>query len=213
MCVEWKFDLIVILLLNKKQQCIMNIDINQNLSPIKYFLLIKPNSRNSLKDSIKCLFSTWCGTYSPIYPFYSRLSGKFSDRYNVKIDKDIYYKNLIVNYDPDVIVYEDGLDIDRITKLADGRNIILLSSFKEQLNFGKLEYGISIDKVINGIIDEEFKYKRQDNLKLKFPNNKNNNLLLDAWQGVLLDNVEDKYLNKYLKKKSFIEQIDLERNF
>lgn len=190
----------------------MKVEIKHNLSPIKFCIFIKPNSKVKLIEAIKSLFSIWCGIYSPIIPFYSTLTEKIKRRYSINVKRDEYYINTISNYDPDIIVYDDYLDIAKIKSISGDREVISLSSFMRDLRIGKPSYSYSIDRVINHIIEKNFKYKRNDNYKLKLPRLKTKNLFLGAWQGLLMDNVEDKYVQKHLLKNEFVEQVILDND-
>ncbi|GAA3608961.1 hypothetical protein Q4Q39_17435 [Flavivirga amylovorans] len=185
----------------------MKVNLRQELSPIKFCFFIKPN-RKDLLESIKCLFSVWCGIYSPIIPYYKRFSEKYRLRYNMGASRKVYYGNIIKNYDPDIIVYDDDIDKEELIAFGVEVKMISLSKFKEDLERFSLEKGISIDLVINSLIKEEFKYNRTDNLKIRIPEINKDDLLLNAWQGTFLNSINIKYVQNYLLKESFIEKID-----
>lgn len=190
----------------------MKVNLQQELSPVKFCVFIKPNSRNSLFESVKCLFSVWCGIYSPILPFFNRFSKKYKDRYSLGLNRDDYYKNIIANYDPDVIIYEDSIDDKKLVKYTENRSLISLSKFIDGLRVGMPKYGVCIDTIIDSLIESEFKYSRTDNLKITIPKINKRNLLLNAWQGVFLDNINKHYVQNYLLEKPFVEESDLNYN-
>ncbi|WP_430966783.1 hypothetical protein [Spongiimicrobium sp. 2-473A-2-J] len=190
----------------------MKVNLQQDLSPIKFLFFIKPKSRSGFLESVKALFSLWCGVYSPILPYYSRLSKNYKNRYKLNINLIEYYQNIISNFDPDVIVFEDGLNENALKELADGRKLISQSDFIKGLKIGQPISSIHIDTVYDTIIKKEFKYKRVDKLGLTIPKIKDRDLLLCAWQGKVLENVENKFFDNYLLKKPYVEKIDLTYN-
>lgn len=190
----------------------MKVNLEQDLSPIKFLFFIKPHSRNGFLQSVKALFSLWCGVYSPILPFYSRLSKNYKNRYKIDINLIEYYQNIISNFDPDVIVFEDGLNENSLNELADGRSLISQSNFIKGLEVGQPISSIHIDTVYDAIIKKEFKYRRVDKLSLTIPKIKDRDLLLCAWQGKVLENIEDKFFDNYLLKKPFIDKTDIKYN-
>mgnify|MGYP000273769269 CR=1 FL=1 len=187
----------------------MKVNLQQDLSPIKFLFFIKPNSKSGFLEFIKASFSIWCGVYCPILPYYSRLSKNYKSRYNLTINLKDYYQNIISNFDPDVIVFEDGLNENALNELADGRKLISQSNFTKGLKTGQPISSIHIDTVYDTIIKKEFKYKRVDKLGLTIPKINDRDLLLCAWQGKVLKNVENKFFDNYLLKKPFVEKVDL----
>ena len=188
----------------------MNVTVRQNLSPIKYCFLIKPNNKKSLLLSIKCSFSIWNGVYSPIIPYYSRLSNKYVQRYNLHgIAKDDYYSNILENFDPDVIILDDEIDSAEISKILNELPLIKLSDLEKQLDSWRPDFSMSIDLVINNLIESEFKFKRTDNLKIDIPKIKESHLLLNAWFGSVTKNIQKKYFENYLYKKDFVNEVDI----
>jgi len=190
----------------------MKVNLQQELSPVKFCVFIKPNSKSSLLESIKCMFSVWCGVYAPILPFYNRFSKKFKNRYFLGLDKDDFYKNIISNFDPDVIIYEDGIDQEELIKYSENRSLITLSKFIEGLRVGIPKYSICIDTIIDGLIESDFKYSRTDNLKFVIPKINKSDLLLNAWQGAFLDNINKHYVQTYLLEKPFVEETKFNYN-
>lgn len=190
----------------------MKVNLQQELSPVKFCVFIKPNNRDSLLESIKCMFSVWSGIYAPILPFYSSFSKKFKNRYSLELNRDSFYTNTIFNFDPDVIIYEDGINETELKKYTKNRSIISLSKFIEGLRVGRPMYGMCIDTIIDNLIESDFKYFRTDNLKIIIPKINKKDLLLNAWQGTFLDNINKNYIQNYLSDKPFVEEIDFNYN-
>lgn len=192
---------------------IMKVSLRQDLSPIKFCFLIKPENEKLL-DAIKCSYSVWCGIYSPIIPFYKRFSKRFRLRYNFGASREIYYRNIVNNYDPDVLIYDDDIDVDDINICGTDIQTIKLSVFKEGLERFSPQNGVSIDIVLGSLINEEFKYNRTDDVKISIPKIPNNNILLSAWQGAFLDNVNKHFVEGHLSKLPYIDIVDFDyKNF
>lgn len=187
----------------------MKVTLYEDLSPLKYCILISPNNKKILVESIKCLYTTWCGTYSNILPFYQRQSKKFNLRYSYYDDRLDYYKGAISNLDPDIVVYDNALDQVIINKISDGRQVVDFKRFKDGLESGQPDFGLSIELILDDILETEFKYTRIDNLKLSIPKIRNNKLFLGAWQGLILDKVYERYFRKNLLSKQFVSETEL----
>lgn len=95
----------------------MNVNVKKTLKPIKFCCFIKPE-KESYKKAIELLCSLWAGIYSPILPFYETFPIEYSKRYTIDVSEEIYYSNILVNFDVDVIIYEDQLKFELINKIA-----------------------------------------------------------------------------------------------
>ena len=186
----------------------MTIGINQNASPIKFCFLIEPNSENNFERAIKIAFSYWGGIYSPILPLYSVLPSDFAREYGIEYDALNFYKNSIDNFDPDIILYDNSLDIEYIKTLIGDRTLMSIEVFLSDTETGENKYGISIKELIYHIIETEFKFVRNDNLKLSLPNTQNSGLFLKLYIGCLIDSFQ-KEISSQLKPFAYFEEPDI----
>jgi len=186
----------------------MTIGVNQTVSPIKFCFLIEPNSESKFERAVKIAFSYWGGIYSPILPLYSVLPDEFKNEYTIGYDALNYYKNTIDNFDPDIILYDNSLDVEFIKTLIGDRTLLRIEDFLLDTEKGEIRYGISILELISNTIESEFKFVRNDNLKLSLPNTQNSGLFLKSFIGCFIDSFQTEISNQ-LKSSSFFEQPEI----
>lgn len=182
----------------------MIVGIEQKTAPVKFGILIKPNSKSRFERALELACSLWAGIFIPILQLYKKMPKSYRIEYGIEISTIDYYKNTISNYDPDFILYDDDLDEDYIKKLVGDREIQKISIFIENLNSNYLRRGLEIDKVLTSIINSEFKFQRIDNLKISIPKISQNNLLLKSFLGSWSNDYSSKLL-KSLENKPFFE--------
>jgi len=186
----------------------MTIGVNQTVSPIKFCFLIEPNSESKFESAIKIAFSYWGGIFSPILPLYPVLPDEFKGEYGIEYDALNYYINTIDNFDPDIILYDNSLDEAFIKTLIGDRTLLTIEDFLSDTEKGEIRYGISILELISNIIETEFKFIRNDALKLILPNTQNSGIFLKSFIGCFVDGFQ-KEINNQLKSSSFFEQPEI----
>ncbi|MCT1526816.1 hypothetical protein [Sphingobacterium hotanense] len=189
----------------------MTIGVNQIVSPIKFCFLIEPNSEIKFERAVKIAFSYWGGIFSPILPFHSVLPKEFRNEYGIEYDALNYYKNTIDNFDPDIILYDNSLDEEFIKTIIEDRTLLTIEEFISDTEKGKIRYGISILELISNIIETEFKFVRNDNIKLSLPDTQNSGLFLKSFIGCFTDGFQAKIINE-LKSSSFFEKPEITFN-
>ena len=186
----------------------MTIGINQTVSPIKFCFLIEPNSESKFERAVKIAFSYWGGIFSPILPLYKELPDEFKNEYDIEYDALNYNKNTIDNFDPDIILYDNSLDVEYIKTLIGDRTLLTIEEFLADTEKGNIKYGISIPELISNIIETEFKFVRNDNLKLSLPNTQNSGLFLKSFIGCFIDSFQTEISNQ-LKSYPYFEQPEI----
>lgn len=186
----------------------MIIGIDQTASPIKFCFLIEPNSESKFERAIKIAFSYWGGIFSPILPLYSVLPDEFRNEYAIGYDALNYYRNTIDNFDPDIILYDNSLDVEYIKTLIGDRTLLTIENFLSDTEKGEIQYGISVLELISHIIETEFKFVRNDNLKLLLPNTQNSGLFLKSFIGCFVDSFQ-KEISSQLKPYSYFDQPEI----
>jgi hypothetical protein len=186
----------------------MTIGVNQKSSPIKFCFLIKPNSNTKFERAVKMAFSLWGGIYSPILPLYKNMPKAFRQEYDISLKTKLFYKNSINNYDPDIVLYDDELDENYIKELIGKREIIKIEDFQIDLNKGENEYGINSLQITSSVIESEFKFKRNDDLKLLLPNTQKSSLFIKSFFGATLNKLNE-VIDNNLKDKSFYSNPEL----
>lgn len=183
----------------------MTIGVNQTVSPLRFCFLIEPDSESRFERAVKIAFSYWGGIFSPILPLYSDLPKEFRREYSIEYDTLNYYKNILNNFDPDIIFYDDSLDKNYINTLVEDRITLSIEELLSSMEDGEIKFGISISELISDIIETEFKFVRNDNLKLLLPNTENSGSFLKAFIGCFADCIQKNNMNQ-LKSHSFFEQ-------
>lgn len=186
----------------------MTIGINQTTSPIKFCFLIEPNSDEKFERAIKIAFSYWGGIYCPILPLFKVLPDAYIREYDIAFDTKDYYKNTINNYDPDIILYDNSLEEDYIKTLIGDRTLLTIENFLSDTVNGENNYGINAPILISHIIESEFKFKRNDELKLLIPNTQNSNLFLKSFLGCFIDSFQ-KDINSQLGSYSYFAEPEI----
>lgn len=183
----------------------MTIGVNQTVSPIKFCFLIEPNSESKFERAVKIAFSYWGGIFSPILPLHSVLPDEFKNEYAIEYDALNYYKNTIDNFDPDIVLYDNSLDVEYIKTLIGDRTLLTIEDFLADTEKGDIKYGISVPELISNIIETEFKFVRNDNLKLSLPDTQNSGLFLKSFIGCFVDSFQTEISNQ-LKSYPYFEQ-------
>lgn len=186
----------------------MTIGVNQTASPIKFCFLIEPNSENNFERAIKIAFSYWGGIYCPILPLYQVLPNDFASEYNIGYDALSYYKNTIDNFDPDIILYDRSLNEEFIKTVIGDRTLLTIENFLSNTENGQIKYGIILPELISHTIETEFKFVRNDDLKLLLPNTQNSGLFLKSFIGCFIDGFQ-KEISSQLKAYSYFEEPEI----
>lgn len=182
----------------------MFLGINQTTAPIKIGILIKPNSRTNFKKALEIASSMWGGFFFPIIPIYKNIPQKYRKEFKIKLKPIEYYKNIINNYDVDIIIFDENLDKDYISKIAGDRVTQEISFLKKKNRSDYINHGIKIDRILTSIIKSEFKYKRNDNLKISIVKLPKGDLFLNTFLGALGDNYKNQIYSKH-KEEHFFE--------
>lgn len=186
----------------------MTIGVNQAVSPIRFCFLIEPDNESKFERAVKIAFSYWGGIFSPILPLHSDLPEAFIREYAIKYDASNYYINTIDNFDPDIVLYDSSLDENYIKTLIGDRTLLTIEEFLSCTEKGEIRYGISILELISHTIETEFKFVRNDNLKLSLPNTENSGLFLKSFIGCFVDSFQ-KELSNQLKPYAYFEQPEI----
>lgn len=186
----------------------MTIGVNQTVSPLKFCFLIEPNSESKFEQAIKIAFSFWGGIYSPILPFYKDLPKEIKKEYAITYEAFDYYKNTIDNYDPDIILFDNSLDVDFIKTVIGDRTLITIEDFLSDAVKGEFKYGISAIELISSIIETEFKFIRNDDLKLLIPKTGHSGLFLKSFVGCFIDDYQTE-ISKQLESYSYFKQPEI----
>lgn len=183
----------------------MTIGVNQTVSPIKFCFFIEPDSESNFERAMKIAFSYWGGIYSPILPLHTTLSDDFINEYGIECDALTYYTNTIENFDPDIILYDDSLDIEFIKTFIGDRTYLTIEKFLFNTEKGQIKHGISAIELIYHTVETEFKFVRNDNLKLSLPKIQDSDLFLKSFLGCFIDRFQ-KEIHTQLKSTPYFEE-------
>jgi len=186
----------------------MNLSISQELSPIKFCFFIKPELE-SLSRAIKLANSFWGGRYCPIFPLFEKFDQEFKKAFSKTQTEEEFYFNLIQNFNPDIIVLQEELNLEFVSLINSDRIIISFNDLEHNIDKLENKYGLTILEVLFEIISLKFEYKRNDNLKILISKNNNNDLLLDILFNIPLKSLTD-LIEGHSIGKDFIRINDVE---
>ncbi len=154
----------------------MNLNINQLLRPIRLVFLIQPNKKRSYLRAVRVCSSLWGGIYCPIFPLFKKFKKDFRSEYGFHKSTIDFYSKSIENYDPDFIVIDENVESNFVEKIKGDRDVISLKELEESIYTVESKYGICIDDIILSLKTTEFKFDRNDDLKLVLPKVKETDL-------------------------------------
>lgn len=186
----------------------MTVGINQELSPIKFCFFIKPEVE-SLTRASQVANSFWGGRNSPIFPLYEKFDRRFRIIFNANESEEKFYQNLLKNFNPDIIVLEDGLNLDFATKVAGDRIIIPLRDLEASLLKLENEYGLTILEILHELVTGMFEYKRNDDLHILLAKNDKKDPLISILFNTPT-NVLSGVIHESLKRRDFYKATDVE---
>lgn len=180
----------------------MKIGVNQTSSPIKFCFLIEPKSEEKFERALRICFSYWGGIYFPILQLFKELPHLYRQEYGIALDTQEYYTNTINNYDPDIILHDNSLEIEFLKKVVGDRTLVTIEKFLFDIKNEVNNYGINISHLIGDVITKEFKFKRNDEVKLQIPNTQDSSLFLKAFLGCIIEDFQQQ-VNKELELESY----------
>lgn len=184
----------------------MKAFVTQELAPIKFCFLIKPNQKGTFHKCVKLSQSFWGGIYNPIIPVYKRFSIDTRIKFHIHNSEQEFYHNFLSNYDPDVIIYQEGLDEEYIKTIAGDREILNLNEFEVDAQTLNLKHGVSVIHLLVDILNQEFKYKRNDDLGVILP--KKTSDLFDSILFCIPDDLIHKKVSEMLSGKDYYQLIE-----
>jgi len=149
----------------------MNFNITQTLRPIRLAFLIKPNSKKAYFRAVRICSAFWGGVYFPIFALNTKFTRKLRESYSL-LPKERplkFYLNIIENFDPDFVIFDENLNADFVKKISGDRTIIPLQEVEESIYSDDVKYGICIEDILYSIKETEFKYERNDSLEIVLP--------------------------------------------
>jgi hypothetical protein len=185
----------------------MTVGINQELSPIKFCFFIKPEV-DSLTRATQVANSFWGGRISPIFPLIEKFDRTFRSIFSAHESEEEFYKNILNNFNPDIIVLEDGLPEEFVKKLGDGRLILSQRDLEESLLKLENRYGLTILEITYEIVTEMFEYKRNDDLHIHLAKNEKEDLLISILFNTPLKSLSN-IIQTSLEKRDFVKASDV----
>lgn len=185
----------------------MTVGINQELSPIKFCFFIKPDIA-SLQRTIQVANCFWGGKASPIFPLMERFDGAFRATFSAHEPEEEFYKNILNNFNPDIIVLEDGLSGEFVAKISGNRLVLGQSDLEDSILKFENRYGLTILEVIYEIITGMFEYKRNDDLHIHLALNENEDPLISILFNTPIKAIS-KIIESNLRENDFVKATDV----
>jgi hypothetical protein len=186
----------------------MTVGVHQMTAPLRFFFFIQPENESRFKRAMELAYLLWGGLRSPIFPFFNELPKSYRLEFDIDIATDIFYKNTIENYDPDIILFDEDLDRHSILSLAGDRLSVEIGQYLSDFYKAPFDKAVSILDIAEYLSDKEFKYQRSDKLKIVIPKMDGNSLLLQAFLGKCSDEMEI-YISRLFQNKGVCEQADV----
>jgi hypothetical protein len=161
----------------------MYAGINQKAGPIRLLFLIQPERQDRFERAMQLAFSLWGGTYAPIFSFYEELPVAFRQEFRIGISISEYYANIIENYDPDLVLYDEDIDESAVKAITGDQEVMAIPAYLSTLREHHFDHSISLMEISAFLLKEEFKFLRNDDLLLALPKFGDANLLLKAFMG------------------------------
>ena len=130
-----------------------SVDVSQNLRPLKFAYIVRPNDFDSLEKIISTNSFLWGARYNCILPLYKKRPQYLKENWRIKKIGDLLAGNLVF-FDPDFIVLSGDIKAD---ELADPPcDIIQLSDIYENIaREGLSGYGIGWLDIARDYYDRE----------------------------------------------------------
>lgn len=184
----------------------MTVGVEQKLCPLRFMFLIRPESEETCRSAIQIAYTLWGGTSAPIITFYDDLPVEYRREFGINIPTKQYYINTINNFDPDIILYDGHLDIEKIQTIAVERSCLEMDLYLASLLEKNYNHAVSINEVSSFLIEKEFKYVRTDKLKVSLPEIEEPDLLLEILEGTLPKQTAGELKDLFSSKSAFQEK-------
>ncbi|MEK6782328.1 MAG: hypothetical protein AABY93_11510 [Bacteroidota bacterium] len=185
----------------------MTVGINQELSPIKFCFFIKPEIQ-SLFRATQLANSFWGGRHSPIFPIIEEFDRNFRVIFGAQETVEQFYQNVLINYNPDIIVIEDGLNLELISRISNDRTTLSLNDLEKDILGLENRYGLTILEIVTEIVNEMFEFKRNDDLHINLAKNEKDDPLISILFNTPLKSFHEN-INTNLEKKAFFKVSDV----
>jgi hypothetical protein len=144
-----------------------NIDITQNLRPLKLAYIVRPSDMVSLKKVIETNSFLWGARYNPILPLYKRTPQYLKGNFRINKINELFYGNLKF-FEPDFIVITGDIQEKEIENPP--CEVIKLADIFENIEEERLPgYGIGLWEIVREYYKKEFKFLRRDKQSHYFP--------------------------------------------
>lgn len=184
----------------------MNIGIHQMTAPLRFLFLIQPDNEERFRRAMQTCFMLWGGIYSPIFGYYDELPIGFRQEFGIDITTADYYRNILLNYDPDIILYDEDLDPEKVQLIAGELEAQTVKEYLVRMNNGLTDHAVSTLEVAAHLADREFKFVRGDQMKFVIPEIADENLLLQAFMGNATEAFKDELIECFPDNGNVIKQ-------
>ncbi len=158
-----------------------SIDVEQNLRPLKFAYIVRPNDMTALKKVIETNSFLWGARFNPVLPLYKKRPKYLKENFRIKKISELLHGNLRF-FEPDFIVISGDIQVEEIENPP--CEIINLSDIYENIvEEGLPGYGIGLSEIVTEYYGKEFKFLRRDKRAHYFPsyNHANNCFLKSAF--------------------------------
>lgn len=137
--------------------------------PIRVAFLVDPKDRQALLKAIETNTCLWGGAFNPIIPVYER-TPKIWEPHRVRhlIRPDQIIEGYLEAFDPDFVIPIGNCET-RNFQIGHRQILRIDDLYKDISDTKTLGLGIGFTEILSYLVNEEFRFKRNDRLTLTFP--------------------------------------------
>lgn len=143
---------------------------NIKARPLKFALMVDPNSASQVREAIRLACTQWGGTFFPIIPVHKRMPANWRGGLSKAPPAESVVKGYLEGFDPDILV-QFGSELPKY--IVDSKLTILkpeaLWSDGQDGDIVEPTYGIGVLSVLQAIYQEHFKFKTKYPVKVIVP--------------------------------------------
>jgi hypothetical protein len=144
-----------------------NVEISQNLRPLKFAYIVRPNDFKSLEKIISTNSFLWGARYNPVLPLFKRTPSYLKEEFLIKKIDELLKGNLNF-FEPDFLVVTGDIQKEEIQNPP--CEIIQLSDIYKNIAVeGMPGYGIGLWELASDYYREECRFVRRNELKHYLP--------------------------------------------
>jgi hypothetical protein len=170
------------------------------LRPLRIAFIVTPGDRLAISDAIRMNSYLWGGEYNPIVPFFRKIP-TWLPQFSRPASATQFFKSYLELFDPDFVV-RLGSAKDASLDLGNLKEVPADEIRKPVLESDTASYGIGLFEILEHLLHEEFRFTRNDLLRLRIPK-VGDDLFLASVFGIFPDKVPNDLARDLNASRSF----------